>query len=75
MDIDLYEATDPQVKEVPGSLEAVLGHLEADHDFLLRGDVFTEDLIRVWIDWKMKHDVDPIRLRTHPYEYCMYYDV
>jgi len=75
MDMDLYEGDHSDVPQVPGSLEAVLNHLAADHDFLLRGGVFTEDLIEAWIDWKMKNDVDSIRLRTHPYEYVMYYDV
>jgi glutamine synthetase len=75
MDMDLYEGDHSDVPQVPGSLEAVLHHLEADHEFLLRGGVFTEDVIDAWIDWKMKNDVDPIRLRTHPYEYVMYYDV
>ena len=73
MDLDLYE-TEVKVQQVPGSLEAVLAHLEADHEFLLRGDVFTKDVIQAWIDWKRKNDVDAIRTRPHPYEYEMYYD-
>lgn len=75
MDIDLYEEEAPEVPQVPGSLEAVLKCLEEDHDFLLRGGVFTTDLIETWIDWKIVNEVDPIRLRPHPYEYVMYYDV
>ncbi len=75
MDFDLYEARDARVPQVPGSLDAVLRCLEEDHEFLLRGGVFTGDLIQTWISWKFKNDVDPIRLRTHPYEYLMYYDV
>jgi glutamine synthetase len=75
MDVDLYEAHDVSVQQVPGSLDAVLKHLEADHDFLLRGDVFTQDLIDTWINWKTKNEVDAIRIRTHPYEYVMYYDI
>ena len=74
MDIDLYEEEAPNVKQVPGSLEAVLDNLEADHEFLLRGGVFTEDLIENWINWKRVNEVDPIRMRPHPYEYMMYYD-
>ncbi len=74
MDIDLYEEEAPDVKQVPGSLDAVLDHLEADHDFLLRGDVFTRDLLEAWIDWKREHEVDALRLRPHPYEFQMYYD-
>jgi glutamine synthetase len=75
MDIDLYEANDPNVPQVPGSLDAVLTHLEEGHEFLLRGDVFTEDLLETWVEWKRKHEVDAIRMRTHPYEYMLYYDV
>lgn len=75
MDIDLFEDDAPEIPQVPGSLDAVLDHLEADHDFLLRGGVFTEDVIATWIDWKRKNEVDALRLRPHPVEYVMYYDV
>lgn len=74
MDLDLYEA-DVEVPQVPGALDQVLDALEADHDFLLRGDVFTQDLIDSWIDWKRKYEVDAIRMRPHPYEYSLYYDM
>jgi len=74
MDMDLYES-DVEVPQVPGSLEAVLNALEADHEFLLRGGVFTQDVIDVWIDWKRKQEVDAIRMRPHPYEYALYYDM
>ena len=60
---------------MPGSLDAVLDNLEADHEYLLAGDVFTEDLIATWIDWKRKNEVDPIRLRPHPHEFELYYDI
>lgn len=75
MEMDLYETDVPGVQQVPGSLDAVLDHLEADHDFLLRGGVFTQDLIDSWVSWKRLNEVDAIRLRPHPYEYMMYYDV
>jgi len=75
MDVDLYETEGLGVQQVPGSLDAVLDCLRDDHEFLLRGDVFTEDLIETWINWKMKNEVDQIRIRTHPYEYVMYYDI
>jgi glutamine synthetase len=75
MEMDLYEAHDVNVQQVPGSLDAVLKCLAEDHEFLLRGDVFTEDLIETYIDWKMKNEVDQLRIRTHPYEYVMYYDI
>jgi len=67
-----------QLKEVPstpGSLEAALHALEKDHDFLLRGDVFTEDLIATWIEYKLDKEVKPMQLRPHPYEFMLYYDV
>ena len=62
------------VPQVPGSLAEALDALEADHEFLLRGGVFTEDLIRTWIDWKREHEVDVVRLRPHPAEFGLYYD-
>jgi glutamine synthetase len=75
MDIDLFEGEASSVPQVPGSLSEVLDHLEADHEFLLKGGVFTEDLIETYIDWKRVNDVDVLRLRPHPIEYVMYYDI
>jgi glutamine synthetase len=60
---------------VPGSLEAVLDALEADHDFLLEGGVFTDDLIETWLDYKRSKELDQIRLRPHPWEFMLYYDL
>ncbi len=78
MDKDLYDL-EPQdmarVASLPGSLGDVLSHLEADHDFLLKGDVFTPDLIETWLEYKRRHEVDAIRLRPHPYEFALYYDI
>ena len=59
----------------PGALDVVLDNLEKDHDFLLKGDVFTPDLIETWIEYKRKNEVDAIRLRPHPYEFALYYDI
>ena len=59
---------------MPGSLDLALKHLEDDHDFLLKGDVFTEDVIETWIEYKKTKEIDPIRLRPHPYEFSLYYD-
>jgi glutamine synthetase len=59
---------------VPGSLDETLAALEADHDFLLKGGVFSEALIETWIAWKREHEVDPLRLRPHPLEFALYYD-
>ena len=78
VDKDLYELPPEehdQISQVPGSLTDVLDALEADHEYLLEGDVFTEDLVQAWIDWKRKNEVDPIRLRPHPHEFEMYYDL
>lgn len=72
-DLPPEEARD--VKRVPGSLDESLRALEKDHDFLLKGDVFTGDVIETWIDYKRKHEIDPVRLRPHPWEFHLYFDV
>jgi glutamine synthetase len=64
-----------KVPSVPGSLENALDALEADCEFLFKGDVFTEDVIRTWIEYKRKNEVDAMRLRPHPYEFYLYFDV
>jgi len=77
LDEDIYEmsaAEKAHIKSTPGSLAEVLNALEADHDFLLKGDVFTEDLIENWIAYKREREVDPMALRPHPYEFFLYYD-
>jgi glutamine synthetase len=77
VDKDLYELPPEEhalIPTVPASLDAVLDRLEADHEFLLQGDVFTPDLIETWIEMK-RADVDAIRLRPHPHEFEMYYDM
>ena len=78
MDKDLYDLPPEeaaQVKQVPGSLGEVLDALEADHEFLLRGDVFTEDLLEAYIAYKRETEVDPVRMRPHPFEFTLYYDI
>jgi len=78
VDKDLYELPPEehaQIEQVPGSLPEVLAALAADHDYLLEGDVFTQDLIDTWIEWKTLNEVDPIRFRPHPHEFEMYYDI
>jgi glutamine synthetase len=78
VDKDLYELPPDEansIPQVPSSLPAVLDSLEADHDFLLEGGVFTPDLIETWIDFKRSNEVDPIRLRPHPHEFELYYDI
>jgi glutamine synthetase len=77
VDKDLYELPPEehaQIAQVPASLDAVLDNLEADHDYLTEGDVFTEDLISTWIDYKRSHEIDPVRLRPTPHEFELYYD-
>jgi glutamine synthetase len=73
-DYDLFEETGHDIPQVPGSLSEALDALEADHDFLLAGGVFSEDLIHTWIDWKREHEVDVVRLRPHPAEFGLYFD-
>jgi len=63
------------IKKAPANLEAALEALEADHDFLLEGGVFTEDLIQAWIDYKRKNELEPLSLVPHPLEYQLYYGV
>jgi len=78
VDKDLYELPPDEaadIPQVPASLEGVLDALEGDHEFLTEGDVFTEDLIETWIDWKRENEVAPIRLRPHPHEFEMYFDI
>jgi glutamine synthetase len=78
IDKDLYDLEPEEkahVKSTPGSLEEVLNSLERDHEFLLKGDVFTKDVIETWIDYKRTKEVDAIRLRPHPYEFSLYYDI
>ena len=72
-DWDLFEE-DRGVAQVPGSLAEALDALEADHAFLLAGGVFSEELIRTWIDYKRENEVDIVRLRPHPAEFALYYD-
>jgi glutamine synthetase len=78
IDKDLYELPPEEaanVALVPNSLDAALAALENDHDFLLEGGVFTPDVIETWLDYKRKKEIDPIRLRPHPYEFHLYYDI
>ena len=78
MDKDLYDLPPEEkahVKQVPGSLEEVLDALEVDHQFLLEGNVFTQDVIDTWIEYKRLHELDAVRLRPHPYEFHLYYDI
>ena len=78
MDKDLYDLPPEEarlVEQVPDSLAKVLDALEADHEFLLKGDVFTPDVLEAYIAYKREVEVDPIRMRPHPHEFVLYYDV
>ncbi|CAN5727096.1 type I glutamate--ammonia ligase [soil metagenome] len=78
VDKDLYELPPEDltdVPQIPSSLEQALDALEADHDFLLEGGVFTPDVIDTWLDYKRTREVDELRLRPHPWEFYLYYDI
>ncbi|MHC4469398.1 MAG: type I glutamate--ammonia ligase [Planctomycetota bacterium] len=78
LDKDIYDLPPEElmgVPETPGSLELALDSLEQDHEFLLRGDVFTDEVIHTWIEYKRKNEVDEVRCRPHPYEFALYYDI
>jgi glutamine synthetase len=78
LDKDIYDLGPEELASVPsmpGSLEAALEALERDHTFLLKGDVFTEELLSTYIDYKRSKEVDAVRLRPHPYEFALYYDI
>jgi glutamine synthetase len=78
LDKDIYDMAPEELASVPsmpGSLDEALDNLEADHDFLLKGDVFTKDAIEMWINYKRTKEVDALRLRPHPYEFFLYYDL
>jgi len=78
LDKDIYDLGPEELASVPtmpGSLDEALDALESDHQFLLKGDVFTQDAIDKWISYKRTNEVDALRLRPHPYEFFLYYDI
>jgi glutamine synthetase len=78
LDKDLYDLSPEELANVPAlpaSLEGALQALDRDHEFLTRQDVFTEEVIETYINYKMKAEVDQIRQRPHPYEFSLYYDI
>ncbi len=78
VDKDIYHLPPEElarVEKVPASLDEALAALESDHDFLLEGEVFTEDVIETWITYKRQREVDEVRLRPHPWEFYLYYDI
>ena len=78
LDKDMYHLSAEEyenIRSAPSSLDEALDELENDHDFLLQGDVFTADVIHYWIKYKRENEIDAIRMRPHPYEFCMYFDI
>ena len=77
LDRDIYDMTPEELAETnktPASLDEAIDALEQDHEFLTKGDVFTEDVIETWISWKRTKELDQLRLRPHPYEFDLYYN-
>ncbi len=78
LDKDIYSLTPEELSNVPstpGSLEEALDALEKDHEFLMKGDVFTERCINDWIEYKRENEADPVRMRPHPHEFELYFDI
>ncbi|OPY58294.1 MAG: Glutamine synthetase [Pelotomaculum sp. PtaU1.Bin035] len=78
MDKDIFELPPEEAKDVrsvPGSLDAALKALQNDYEFLLEGGVFDKDVLDAWIEYKLTREFDAIRLRPHPYEFMLYYDL
>jgi glutamine synthetase len=78
IDKNLYDLPPEELAKVPsapGSLEEALNALEGDHAFLLKGEVFTPDVVETHLSYKRSREVDEMRLRPHPYEFFLYYDV
>jgi len=78
LDKDIYELSPEEaegVATVPGSLDAAMDALDKDHDYLLKGGVFTTDVIDVWLEYKREREIDALRIRPHPYEFYLYFDI
>ena len=78
LDKDIYALSPEELKDVPcvpASLEEALDALEADYEFLLKGDVFTQDVIDMWLEYKREHELAPSRLQPTPLEFRLYYDI
>ena len=78
LDKDIYDLSPEELKDVPttpGSLNEALKALSEDHEYLLKGDVFTSDVVETWIKYKTEKEIKPMALQPHPYEFALYYDV
>ena len=77
-DKDLFELSEEElirIPTVPSSLRRAIDALEEDNDYLLKGGVFTKDVIDIWIEYKRKKEIDAVRMRPHPYEFYLYFDI
>jgi glutamine synthetase len=78
LDKNIYDLPPEELAKVPsapGSLEEALNCLKADHEFLMKGGVFTQDVLDMWAEYKTANEIDPVRLRPHPHEFFLYYDI
>jgi len=78
LDKNIYDLPPEELATIPsapGSLDEALAALKDDHEFLLKGDVFTQDVIDMWIEYKTENEVNPVKLRPHPHEFFLYYDI
>ncbi len=78
LDKNLYDLPPEELAEIPsapGALDESLAALAEDNEFLLKGDVFTKDVIDMWLEYKTENEVNPVRLRPHPHEFQLYYDI
>jgi len=78
LDKNIYDLPPEELADIesaPGSLDEALASLEADHEFLLKGDVFTKDAIDMWVEYKTENEINPVKLRPHPHEFYLYYDI
>jgi len=78
LDKNIYDLPPEELANIPsapGSLEEAIEALKEDHEFLLKGDVFTQDVIDMWIEYKVENEINPVKLRPHPYEFYLYFDI
>jgi len=78
LDKDIYNLPPEELAEIPsapGSLEESLCALQEDNAFLMKGDVFTQDVIDMWVEYKTEHEINPVKLRPHPHEFFLYFDI
>ncbi|RPJ06832.1 MAG: glutamine synthetase, partial [Deltaproteobacteria bacterium] len=78
LDKNIYDLPPEELAKVPsapGSLEEALSCLKADHEFLMKGGVFTQDVLDMWAEYKTANEIDPVRLRPHPLEFFLYFDI